>query len=143
MLCTQGDGSLKQLLILFIALSLTACGSFLSEERDCNDDLFDGMRVTAPNSAEFLEERCDFFINPTYRAAFTIDPADLQNLQVSTPITEWQDDRSAASIFEEEAANLTSLLVGTHGDGAYATEVLIDTSNPDLYTVYYYRAFID
>jgi hypothetical protein len=134
---------LKRLLTLFIILNLTACGSFLSEERDCSDDLFDGMRVTAPNSAEFLEERCDFFINPTYRAHFTIDPADLEALQDSTPITVWVNDATAASIFEEEAANLDSLIVGTHGDGAYATEVLVDITNPDLYTVYYYRAFID
>jgi hypothetical protein len=139
----QGDGTLKRLIILLITLSLTACGSFLEDERDCNDSLFDGMRVAAPSSAQFSNERCAFFINPTYRATFTIDPADLQALQDSTPITAWDTDVSGASIYEAEAASLSSLIVGTHGDGAYATEVLIDTTNPDLYTVYYYRAFID
>jgi hypothetical protein len=131
---------LKRLIVLFVVLNLSACNS---GGEDCNNSRFDGLRVNPPPSAEFSSESCRAGINASYRATFTMDTTDLETLQDSTPITEWETDASAASVYDEEAANMESLIVGYNIDGAYETEVLIDTTNPDLYTVYYARTNID
>jgi hypothetical protein len=62
-------------------------------------------------------------VNPSYTATFTMSPDDLETFQRSTPITDWQTDASEAIYFDDEAAQMESLLFGSYGDGALDLEV--------------------
>ena len=55
----------------------------------------------------------------------------------------WQTDPAAVTRFEDEAAEMQSLIFGTFSNGAILQDVLIDTSNPQQYTVIYSASFVD
>lgn len=82
-------------------------------------------------------------VNPSYTNTFTMSPDDLETFQQSTLVTEWQTDASHVRMFDDEAAQMDSLLVGSYVDGVILLEVVIDTSNPEQYRVYYGATFVD
>lgn len=129
---------------LLLVIVTGACGLLSGGDTDCETNPAAGWRVSLPPSAANVEERCAMnIVNPSYTATFTMSPDDLATFQQSTLITDWRTDASAAGVFENEAAQMESLLVGSYGDGAVALEVLIDTSDPQQYRVYYDAAFVD
>ena len=129
--------------LAWVLLTATACGSFLSEEQDCGESRFAGLRATLPPSAADVRESCDSFINDTYRGSFTMTPQDLAAFQAGTRIQNWQPTIGTDETFKEEAARAKSLLFGTFGDGAIIQDVLIDTSDPQRYKVYYQASNVD
>ena len=131
---------LKLLLVIVTA----ACGMIGDGNTNCEDNPAFAWRVTLPPSAANVEERCAMnIVNPSYSVTFTMSPDDLEPFQQSILISEWRMDVSAAGVFENEAAQMESLLVGTYGDGAVMLEVLIDTSDPQQYRVYYDATYVD
>lgn len=129
---------------LLLALGIAACGLIDPGSTDCETNPAFAWKVTLPPSAEHVEERCAMnIVNPSYTATFTMSPDDLDAFQHSVLVSEWQMDVSAADVFENEAAQMESLLVGNYGDGAVMLEVLIDTSDPRQYHVFYEALFVD
>jgi hypothetical protein len=132
-------------LILLMMLLVSACGLLGSGAtmEDCEQV---GVRYTAPDYVTVNTESCVLGSGPgnaQYRTVLNITPENLAQFQESTGLTEWSTDLTGADIFEEEAEQPLSGLLATYGDGAYMREVLIDTSDPAEYTVYYYHAFVD
>jgi hypothetical protein len=133
--------------ILLLSVSLTACG-LLSGGSDsgCDPDILNAIRIAPPASADDLTESCVKGFAPgnaQYRAAFTLDPADLAAFQASTRIDNWQTTLPANAVFRDEAAGITAFQYGKFGDGAIQEDILIDTANPQRYKIYFYRAFVD
>jgi hypothetical protein len=134
---------LQEWAIILGLASLSAC-SLLGG--GCDAATMQMLRLQLPPSAGDLTERCSPGVAPgnaQYTATFTLSPDDVAALQQSTSITEWGSNMSDSSTFEEEAAPMESLIFGSYGDGATIEEVLIDTTNPELYTVHYFKAFVD
>jgi len=124
-------------------MSVSACG-LLSSSNPCSTDMLAMLSVSPlPPSANVLYQNCSMSFNPTYDLRMTIAPADLVAFQQSTSITNWQTDPAAVTRFEDEAAGMQSLIFGTFGNGAIIQDVLIDTSNPQQYTVIYSASFVD
>jgi len=134
----------QRVILMLLLVSSAACGLIDLGRGDCETNPAASFPFTLPPSATDVQERCAMnFVNPSRTLTFSMSPDDLETLQQSTPIREWVTDASAALIFDEEAARMESLLVGNYADGAYALEVLIDTSDPQLYRVYFDIAFVD
>lgn len=139
----------KRVLVTIIGLVLVAvtaaCGSFLFWEHssiptNCEEH---PAWMPIPEQATRLSERCVMSFNPTYETVFRLPPEALEAFQTQTRITEWQSDPAAVTTFEQEAAGMESLLFGEFGNGAVLTHVLVDTSNPQEYTVYLRNTFVD
>jgi hypothetical protein len=133
-------------IIIFSLMTITvACGLLDMGASACTDDDFwNSMTAgTLPPSAEVQREWCTSNFNPSYNVIFTISPSDLQAFQESTPVTTWETDAANAVSLEDEAARMDSLLFGGFRNGAIDLEILIDTSNPEKYTVYYQEVFVD
>ena len=129
--------------LAMLLVGIAGCQLFAGNT-DCEDNPASAWRASLPPTGTNLEERCSMnIVNPSYTATFTMSPDDLEMFQRSTLITDRQTDASAAVIFDDEATQMDSLLVGSYGDGAVALEVVIDTSDPQQYPVYYYSSFID
>lgn len=129
---------------LLAMLSLSACGLLGMNRSDCSRNMLLLLELEPPTSATFTEEQCSMgIINPTYTATLTIPAVDLVAFQQSTRVKSWLTTAVSAVSLKDEAAGMTSLLYGTFGDGAISEEVLIDTSNPQQYTVYVVRTFVD
>ncbi|MBC7815142.1 MAG: hypothetical protein H7175_28550 [Burkholderiales bacterium] len=125
-------------------VSAAACGSFnLMGGDPCTPDMLAMLEITPPLRANIIYQSCSMSFNPTYDLRMTIAPVDLVVLQQSTSITNWQTDPAAVTRFEDEAAGMQSLIFGTFGNGAIIQDVLIDTSNPQQYTVIYSASFVD
>jgi hypothetical protein len=132
---------------VLLAISLTACG-LLSGTSDsgCDADVLNALRIAPPASASGLTESCVEGVAPgnaQYRATFTLDPADLPAFKASTRITDVQNTMPANAVFQDEAAGMSAFQYGKFGDGAIQEDLLVDTSNAEQYTVYFYRAFVD
>ncbi|MBZ0287884.1 MAG: hypothetical protein K8I30_09745, partial [Anaerolineae bacterium] len=128
-------------------LWIAGCG-LLSGGSDsgCDADILNAIRIAPPASASDLTESCVKGFAPgnaQYRASFTLDPADLPAFQASTRITDMQNSVPANAVFQEEAAGLSAFQYGKFGDGAIQEDLLVDTSNPQQYKIYFYRAFVD
>jgi hypothetical protein len=129
--------------IAVVLISVTGCQS-LGGSTDCNENPAFAWRAKFPPSAANIEERCAMnIVNPSYTATFTMSPTDLVTFQQSTPITAWETQPAEAITFKSEAERLDSLLFGKFSNGAVSMEVLIDTSDPQLYKVNYDAAFVD
>ena len=136
--------SLHRLVTLILLVAITGCGLIDSGNTDCETNPAAAWRASLPLSATNVQERCSMnIVNPSYTATFLMSPDDLETFQQSTLIRDWMADASAAGVFESEAAQMESFLVGTYGDGAVALEVLIDTSDPQQYHVYYDATYVD
>lgn len=125
---------------------------------DCSDEAYDLVRPVLPASAEVLEEECSSFVNSTYTVIFSMSPDDLSTFQQQhhpqAKIDEWQTDLSDPYLseeskqaiitrLEEQGAQLNSILYGRYSDGIYWMEILIDTSDPQQYLVYYSNSYVD
>ena len=133
-----------RLSVCLIALCASACGVlFDSSASACTSETVTIVRITPPQGAENVNERCSTGFNPTQSITFTITPDQLSAAQGSVSITNWQQNALDPQGFEEEAASMSSYLYGNFGDGAIYQAMLIDTSNPDRYTVYYSGSFVD
>ena len=110
---------------------------------NCEANSVGVVRITPPNGAEVINESCSTGINPTQRITFTIEPDQLQEIQDSVQITDWQENPPLPDSFEDEAASMSSYIYGHYADGAVDLDMLIDTSNPQRYTVYYVGSFVD
>ena len=136
------------LLLLCAAVALSACGllSGASGNSGCDADILNALRIAPPASATDLTESCVKGFAPgnaQYRVIFTLDSADLAAFQSSTRITTMQTSLPANAVFQDEAAALTAFQYGQFGDGAIQEDLLVDTSNPQRYKIYFYRAFVD
>lgn len=134
---------LRLSLVMIVALTLSAC-DLLGDSANCDDENFPSFLIPElPTSATVTEASCSTGFNPSYRATFTLAPADLETFQQTTRITDWQTSVPEGVSDAERVANATSVLYGEYGDGIVYTRVTIDTSNPDLYTVYYSNSWVD
>jgi hypothetical protein len=129
---------------------VNGCGAFLGGTFSGCDSNLDGivamLQPTLPASATVLDESCvEGFApgNATVRVTFTMSPDDLETFQQSTPVKEWENAAPADYTYGGATISPSSALYGEYGDGAIYTEILIDTSDPALYTVYYSNSFID
>jgi hypothetical protein len=127
-----------------LCLCLSGCRMLFGDtSASCDSDMVSIVRLVPPDGAEIQEERCSTGINPTQNIRFTIAPDQLQAVQDSVQVTDWQENSPDPHGFEAEAASMTSYLYGQYGDGIVYIEVLIDTSNPERYTVYYSGSYVD
>ncbi len=130
--------------LLLALVSLSACGVLGIARSDCSRSMLLMLELEPPESATFTEEHCSMgIVNPTYTATLTIPAIDLVAFQQSTRIESWLTTAASAISLDDEADGLSSLLFGRFSDGSISEEVLIDTSNPQQYTVYVVRSFID
>jgi hypothetical protein len=128
-----------------VVLFASACGVLFggNNTEACSNEYIALARITPPEGAENVSERCSTGFNPTQTITFTIEPDQLNAVQSSTSITNWQENAPEPQGFEDEAATLTSYLYGNFGNGAIYQVTLIDTSSPDRYSIYYSGAFVD
>lgn len=134
------------LMLIPILMFSAGCGGIGALYEECDAEILSMLKTPLPASAQVSSESCVPGFAPgnaQYKATFTLAPADLEAFQSSTRITDWGNSVGDNPVYEAEAGPLTSLIYGDHTDGAFMEEALIDTSNPDLYTVYYFNAFID
>jgi hypothetical protein len=130
--------------LVLLVISSAACGLLGGGNTDCKSNPAASWSVSLPPSAANAQERCAMnIVNPSYTNTFTMSPDDLESFQQSTLVTEWQTDPSLVRMFDDEAAQMDSLLVGSYVDGVILLEVVIDTSNPEQYRVYYGATFVD
>lgn len=130
--------------LLLAMVSLSACGLLGMNRSDCSRDMLLMLELEPPASATFTNEHCSMgIVNPTYTATLTIPAVDLVAFQQSTRIKSWLTTAVSAISLKDTAEGMQSLLFGTFSDGAISEEVLIDTSNPQQYTVYVVRTFVD
>ena len=133
-----------RILLALVIVSAAACGGInLMGSDPCTPDMLAMLQTTPPLSANITYENCSMSFNPTYDLRMTIAPDDLFAFQQSTNITNWSTDPAAVTRFEDEAANMQSLIFGTFSNGTILQDVLIDTSNPELYIVIYSASFVD
>src|SRR5262245_10219844 len=133
----------QQILRWVFILLIVACSACSLLGGGCDADTMNMLRLQLPPSGSGLTERCSPGVGPgnaQYRPTFTISPDDVAALQQSTSITEWGSSVPDTSTFHEEAAQMESVIFGNYGDGAFIEEVLIDTTNPDVYSVHYFHA---
>src|SRR5262249_30056870 len=102
----------------------------------CDSDRFYGYRATLPPTAQDVRERCSNDFNPSYEASFTLPSADLSAFQNSTPITDWQASAPEHFYFDRQAQSARSVVYGTVSNGAIFEQVLVDTSDPQMYRIY-------
>lgn len=127
-----------------IALCAAACGVLFEDSAAaCTSDMVSLVRIAPPEGAENISERCSTGINPTQNITFTIAPDQLEAVQESVSISDWQQNAPDPQGFEDEAAAMSSYLYGNFGNGAIYQVMLIDTSSPDRYTVFYSGSFVD
>lgn len=135
---------LSSFALLLAMLSLSACGLLGMNRSDCTRDMLLLLEIDPPASATFTEEHCSMgIVNPTYTATLTIPAVDLVAFQQSTRVKSWLTTAISAISLKDTAANMSSVLFGAFSDGAISEEVLIDTSDPQAYTVYVVRTFVD
>jgi hypothetical protein len=141
---------IRPILLLVAILLINGCGAFFADTfSDCDanlDSIIAMLQPDLPSSAELMEQSCTPGFAPgnaTLRTKFTMSPDDLQIFQQSTPIDGWGSPAPADYTYGGAAVETTSALYGEYGDGAIYTEILIDTRDPMLYTVYYSNSFID
>jgi len=141
-----------------------ALGYFIVQFRNmagpsnCNDEAYDLVRPVLPSNTEIIEEECTSFLYSTYTVIFSMPPDDLPMFQQqhhpSAKIDEWQTDLSDPYLSEEgkqelmarlekQGAQFKSILYGRYGDGLYQMQILIDTSDPQQYLVYYSNSYGD
>lgn len=130
--------------VLLTAIAVSGCGVLIGlGHDDCRTGIRQMLEITPPASATIISESCSSFINDTYRITFTIPPEELTNVQNLAHVANWSSDYSRIGIWKDEASTISSAIFGSYNDGAISEEVLIDTSRSDLYTVYFYRSFVD
>lgn len=130
--------------LLLAMVSLSACGLLGINRSDCSRSVLLMLELDPPESVTFTEEYCSMgIVNPTYTATVTIPAVDLVAFQQSTRVESWLPTAVSAVLLKDQAEGMKSMLFGRFSDGAISEEVLIDTSNPQLYTAYVVRTFID
>ncbi len=134
---------LFRLSLLVVIVNLAACGLLGGNRMDCSPDMLSMLKIMPPSGTKTVSESCSMGINPTYKAVYTIIPADLSMFQQVTAVTDWKLTPDDAVSFKHEAVGLKTLLFGSFGNGVISEEVLIDTGNPEQYTVYFERTFVD
>lgn len=131
--------------VCLITLFASGCGVLFggNDAEACSNEYLALARISPPEGAENVSERCSTGFNPTQNLSFTIAPDQLEAVQSSTSITNWQENAAEPQGFEDEAASMRSYVYGNFGNGSIYQVMLIDTSNPDRYSVYYSGAFVD
>ena len=131
----------RYLILLVIVIAGINLGYSLvsSDTVECNSPNFHGYRLEVPPNADNVQESCRNGLNPTYQSSFTIPPEDLEAVKQDSyikAISTWQTSVPGDSAFQSQGAQAQSLLYGIFSNGAVAAEVLIDTSNAELYKLY-------
>jgi hypothetical protein len=130
----------RSLLLIVIALcALTGC-EVLFGDPICEPGQTYALEIEPPSSARDFEARCSTL---SYRARFTISPDDLETVMHTSRIAAWETNPTDFGMYDDEAAAMQSSLYGEYMDGAYLTQLLVDTSDPQRYRVFYYSQFID
>jgi hypothetical protein len=125
--------------IILIAVAVLSYSLLTNDTVDCNSGAFQGYRLAVPANANDVHESCRNGLNPTYQSSFSITPNDLEAVKQDSYIKEistWQTSVPGDSAFNVQAAQAKSVLYGIFSNGAVAAEVLIDTSNAELYKLY-------
>ena len=128
-------------IVVLLLLVTTSCGLLGGES--CSRSKFGTVRLALPSRASDVAETCSSGVAASYEVTFNFPAANVTDFQRRTHITNWQMTVDPNSRFKDKAAALKSLLAGSHSDGALYEDVLIDTSNPQQYRVYYYAQDID
>lgn len=130
--------------LLVLACVVSGCGLLGIDRNDCNRDMLVILELDPPSTATFTSEHCSMgIVNPTYSATLTIPAVDLVDFQKSTRIQEWFTTAASAISLKNAAEQMKSLLFGSYSDGVISEEVLIDTANPQQYTIYVVRTYVD
>ncbi len=136
--------------IVICALIVSGCAAlFGSTFAGCGENLNEIVAMLSPDlpaSATVVEQSCVPGFAPgnaTLRVKFTIAPDDLSRFIESTPIMIWVDAVPEDYRYDGASVDTEELMYGEYGDGAIRMDVLIDMSDPALYTVYYTNSFID
>ena len=116
-------------------LTVTSC---VVGPTNCAGNTYTYLRTTFPPSAAAVRESCTHFADPIYEVTFTMAPQDLAAFQQSTRIRNWHTNPAAVTAFKDEAARAKSLLFGAYSDSGFVQDILIDTSDPRQYKVYYH-----
>jgi hypothetical protein len=137
----KNSGGWRILVLLVVLLGGLFLGYRLvtNDTVDCNSGNFYGYRLAVPPNANDVQETCRNGLNPTYQSSFTIAPEDLEAVKQDSYIKEistWQTSVPGDSAFNAQAAQAESVLYGIFSNGAVAAEVLIDTTNAELYKLY-------
>ena len=119
-------------------LTATACGGPFNAT-NCGHKRFASLKISLPPSAATVSESCSDLLYVSYEVRFTMTPQDLAAFQQSTLIQQWQANPAAVTTFKAEAARAKSLLFGSfsYPNHAQMQEILIDTSDPQQYKVYF------
>ena len=115
-------------------LTVTACSV---GPTNCATNTYAYLRATLPPSASAVRESCSHFADPIYEVTFTMTPQDLAAFQQSTRVRNWQANPAVVTAFKDQAARARSLLFGAYSDSGFVEDILIDTSDPQQYKVYY------
>lgn len=145
---TKNSGGWKYILLAIVLLMAVVVGysALTNDTVDCNSAGFYGYRLAIPQNATNVQESCRNGLNPTYQSSFTITPDDLEAVKQGSyikDISTWQTSVPGDSAFNAQAEQAQSLLYGIFSNGAVAAEVLIDTSNSELYKLYVRLVNID
>jgi len=111
----------------------------------CNtpDELESFAQISLPESYENLESICGGMQGWYAEAKFDINPDDLEAFLESTLITPdslsstEMPDYTHSGYFRPIEEPVTSYLYGSQWDGDWFEEVIVDTSNPERWTVYF------
>src|SRR5262249_5540007 len=117
------------------------CG--LLGRESCSQDKFGMVRLPLPSSASNVSETCSSGLAASYEVTFTLPSSNLSDFQQRTQIKNWQSNVAQNSRFKDKAGQAKSLMAGSYSNGAIYQDALIDTSDPQQYTVYYYAQDID
>lgn len=139
-------------LMFMVLLLVTGCGNFLDEgpgSEFCNDTeglIKDFGQIDLPPSATNLDIRCSRWMDhQSLNLRFEMLPEDLSAFQESTLIEEWLDKPDNAPAFTFSFSHLDSgdleampsYIYGVHAPMVpVIQQIVIDTSDPALYTVY-------
>lgn len=138
-------------LMLIAVLLVSGCDALFGStfEAGCSENLDDIVAMLRPDltaSANVLEQSCTEGFAPgnaTVRVKFTLSPDEVDAFMQSTPISEWALSVPADYTYNGAPVNAESVSYGTYGDGVIYMEILIDTHDPTLYTIYYVNSYVD
>jgi hypothetical protein len=123
------------LALAYVLLTTAACAL---GPTNCGTNKYAYLRAALPPSATAVRESCSNFADPVYEVTFTMAPQDLARFQQSTRVQNWNAHPAAVTAFKDQAARAQSLLFGTYADSGFVQDILIDTSDPQQYKVYYH-----
>jgi len=136
--------------MIALATVLTGC-TLSSADKSVCQEFSDDLKAVLPASAQKLEEKClsRSPLTPAYKAEFALAPQDLETLQQQGRFAKASSWSSQVPInldyeteFMRKGEEMQSLLYAEYISIDYLTQILIDTSNPEQYVVYYEDSFM-